>query len=764
MKMIVHYYMNFVRRIDVKKLKTWFNEKVKTWFCVNKISKTRYIVSAVIAALLALLSVFIYSFGYIHVIISFLAWTGVFFAALICPLEVKNEMPYSARAVFMLLLTMLEFMLMQNTISCGTISLSPLLFLINCLILLGVKSLVWAASGSMKAGAIVSLAVSYVIAVADYIVVQARGFEIQFSDLSSVGTAMDVAGGYLKMDFFPAMRFSVVTGLIYLCLLIVTKFPKREFSKKQLVFSASPILLSVLCVCMVFNQSMSKPLGITDKYWQYRGSELNGFFVNIVYSASATRICEPFEYFLGEGDNVTSLNDILHNEPEEDTTETDPPETEPSVPVISPDVDDEEKKPHVIVVMNETFSDIESVAASLGVELTTETGEEVLPYFHSLTDEAPNIIKGEAIASVYGGNTANSEFEFLTGMSMAFLPRNTVAYNLYLNENNTFGIVESFKEAGYTTIGMHPENRVNWKRDTVYSEYYGFDRTYFIDDFGELTEEDMYRTHVSDKAVYEKIIELYENREEDETLFTFAITMQNHGGYQTKDFNYEVKVNDANKVANEYFTSVSHSDSDLEYLISYFEEADEEVIILFFGDHQPSCTHIREKILGVTEDSTDAERLAQYRVPYFYWSNEDIESDVPKTTSLNFLSGYLMDMCGVEKTVFQEFVTTINSEVMAINALGWLDYDFNFTPLSYGGEIENAYLNWYSSLQYNALFDNNKLVELFSHNAESIQGDGSTAPETDEDGNLVTDNETLPEEPVDYETDEYGNTLGEEPN
>ena len=41
-------------------------------------------------------------------------------------------------------------------------------------------------------------------------------------------------------------------------------------------------------------------------------------------------------------------------------------------------------------------------------------------------------MSGTTYASIVGGQTANTEYEFLTGNSMAFLPKGTVAFQLYL--------------------------------------------------------------------------------------------------------------------------------------------------------------------------------------------------------------------------------------------------------------------------------------------------------------------------------------------
>lgn len=77
---------------------------------------------------------------------------------------------------------------------------------------------------------------------------------------------------------------------------------------------------------------------------------------------------------------------------------------------------------NLIVIMNESFSDL---TETFGLE----TNEDPMPFLHGLTE---NTVKGTAYSSVFGGTTANSEFEFLTGNTMAFLPDGTVPFQMYV--------------------------------------------------------------------------------------------------------------------------------------------------------------------------------------------------------------------------------------------------------------------------------------------------------------------------------------------
>ena len=119
--------------------------------------------------------------------------------------------------------------------------------------------------------------------------------------------------------------------------------------------------------------------------------------------------------------------------------------------------------PNIVVIMNEAFSD-------LSVWGDFATSEEVMPFFKSLQQEA---VGGELYVSVKGGNTANTEFEFLTGDTMGFLPKGSIPYQQYINDE-TPSLASYLKTLGYSTTAIHPYNRTGWDRDTVY-EKFGFD-------------------------------------------------------------------------------------------------------------------------------------------------------------------------------------------------------------------------------------------------------------------------------------------------
>ena len=67
--------------------------------------------------------------------------------------------------------------------------------------------------------------------------------------------------------------------------------------------------------------------------------------------------------------------------------------------------------------------------------------------------------------------------------------------------------------------------------------------------------------------------------------------MQNHSSYTESfdNFHPDIKVEGTDSAAlNNYLSLMKLSDEALQELITYFEGQDEETIIVFFGDHQPT--------------------------------------------------------------------------------------------------------------------------------------------------------------------------------
>ena len=351
--------------------------------------------------------------------------------------------------------------------------------------------------------------------------------------------------------------------------------------------------------------------------------------------------------------------------------------------------------PNIIVIMNEAFSDL-SVLGDF------ETNEDYMPFLHSLMQEGtPNTISGHLNVSVLGGNTANTEFEFLTGNTMAFLPQGSVAYQQYVKSND-YSIATYLKSKGYDTIAMHPYNASGWDRDKVYP-LLGFDTFYSLKDWVNPVK---IRKYVSDQSCYDKIIELYEQKDANTPFFLFNVTMQNHSSYSEEYDNFHPDITvegTSSKILPNYLSLIKLSDQALENLIEYFSQADEDTIIVFFGDHQPSNSVAAPvwKINGRSGDSlTEEEEALRYKVPFIIWANYDIEAASSVETSANYLGAHVLRAAGLPLYDYRNYLSQLEGQYPVLTAIRAENAQGISTPVK---DVKNT-LQDYMTLQYYNIF------------------------------------------------------------
>lgn len=522
--------------------------------------------------------------------------------------------------------------------------------------------------------AILSHTFFILMAFVNYYVYLFRENEFIFADIRSIGTGLSVVGKY-KLEL-SERGWQVIIASIVFCL--VAGLFRIRFKRAYLMRLLSGTLMVWLCLVISLETE-----GMNTETWEQKGSYRNGYVLNFVLSARDSFVAAPEDYEL---ESIVELEQ-LYPEKEE-----------------NPLGDTLEKQPTIIVVMSESFADLQVIGEF-------ETNEPLTPFLDSLTE---NTIKGYALSSVFGAKTPNSEWEFMTGGSMAFLPSGSVVYQQYLSDTPS-SMVSTLKNEGYTCVAMHPYYETGWSRNLVYPNL-GFDESYFLDYFDQTQ---LVREYISDEELYNKIIDRYENRKVNESLFIMSISMQNHGGYTTTYDNFEeeyYKIGRSYTDANQYFSLIRKSDDALREFISYFENVDEPVEIVFFGDHQPSLNRKFYEILNGKGLSglTMAELEALYTVPFFVWTNYDTPEETVEITSLNFLSSIALERAGIDLPPYNQFMLDLMEVIPAINARGYYSLEkekYIYVDSALGKELE--WLTKYENLQYNGLFDAKNKSDIF---------------------------------------------------
>lgn len=236
----------------------------------------------------------------------------------------------------------------------------------------------------------------------NYFVYQFRGNEFSFGDLKATSTGLSVAANY-KFVLEDRAVYVILLSMIYVAFIRKLNF---EFKKKWM------LRISAFAAALV----MGIYVGIAAEdtvmeSWEQKGTYRNGYILNFVLSIRDSFVAEPDGYSKDVVEEISKEYPALENKGSEDD-------------------------PTIIVIMNESFADL-SVISHYGFETT----EEVTPFFDSMDT---NVIKGYALSSVFGAKTPDSEWEFLTGNSMAFLPSGSVPYQQYMSKK-PYSLVSTLK-------------------------------------------------------------------------------------------------------------------------------------------------------------------------------------------------------------------------------------------------------------------------------------------------------------------------------
>ncbi|EEG52040.1 arylsulfatase [[Clostridium] asparagiforme DSM 15981] len=537
----------------------------------------------------------------------------------------------------------------------------------------------------------------YLISLAEAFVVAFRGRPIMFWDVFALRTAMSVSGNY-SFVITRAMKLAFL-GLLAVNLLAWVLPLRVKGRKQRLLFAGGSAGLAVGFGLWFFGY-LAPAWGLGINMWAVNETyQEYGYVLSTAVSFryavkkkpegySQARIRQIYEEIIGEDEELLASNGDVGMNAEGDIT-----------PV------------NIICIMNESLADLKTAG-------DFETNREYFPFLNSLEE---NAVRGSLCVPVFGSMTSNTEFEFLTGDSMALLPSNCIAYQFYIHPG-TYGLTSTLKDQGYRPVVVHPYPRENWNRDESYRNM-GFDDFLDIEDFegsGEL------RNYVSDRANYEKLIELVEAKENpSDRLFLFNVTMQNHGGYESAYENFDQEIWLTGDLEGKYpktdqfLSLMKASDDALEYLIGYFEQSGEPTMIVMFGDHQPSVEDgFFDEIAGQpSEQVPDSQRIMWYETPFLIWTNYEMKSEDKGSMGAVYLSSEVLKRAGLSMTPFNRFMLEMEEQLPVIHPLGCYDREGNYYTWEAVAGEQSPYrklMSDYQCLVYNHCFDANTYEKMFT--------------------------------------------------
>lgn len=296
--------------------------------------------------------------------------------------------------------------------------------------------------------------------------------------------------------------------------------------------------------------------------------------------------------------------------------------------------------PNVVFIMSESFSDFR-VFDSLNIDKDIYSG------FDSVASEG---YVGNCVVPTFGGYTTRTEFELLTGLPTYAINTPSVPQNLLKKQKVINTIPSYFKTLGYNTAYIHPFSKTFYDRYTLYTEY-GFDNLYFDDSMTVETEN--FRRYISDKSVFNEIKSVLKSNKSPS--YIFATTMQNHQPYYAETAEGEDQLS-------YYLAGVKETSDQLREFTNWLKDFDEDVILVFVGDHFPFFTpddNVYDR-LAVSDNNADL----IYNQKYIMWNNYDssIFDKNINTISAFYIPFVLIDLINSKKTDFIETMQRLMNE------------------------------------------------------------------------------------------------------
>lgn len=535
-------------------------------------------------------------------------------------------------------------------------TIGPQFWLVELALVAGAVVASWLMGGrrpALVAPVVVALAV---VGMLQHYVITFRGTSILPSDLFATSTALSVSGGYTY-----GLSDTMLMGFLALSLGLMALAHLRPGCRRMPQDLVACAVVVGAMVALVFVPSYGTVFGAQIDYWWSKDwYERQGFLPSFVFAWQDLAVPVPEGYSpqaAQEAQDALAGRELADKDVQA--------RREASTAQFA------SRMPNIIAIQNETFCDL-STFDGLG------NGYQGPAFWREGMPDA--LARGEFAVSVYGGGTCNTEFEFLTGNSLAFVGTAKYPFTMY-DLTVADSMPRQLGELGYRTVGMHPNVASNWNRDRAY-EQLGFEEFLCIDDFQGAEE---FHTHVSDWATYDKSLSLL--RESDEPVFVFDVTMQNHSGYDTGSVPEDMLPGYAidglddedNGELNEFLACIEQSDRALERLVGSLRELDEPTVVVMYGDHHPWFSEaVNDQLFPAEDPLVHAERIHQ--TTYVVWANYDVAGGRPSAdgnddTSADLLAAMTLDAMGAPLSGFQQAQLGARHEIRALNADGFLGAD-----------------------------------------------------------------------------------------
>jgi len=369
-----------------------------------------------------------------------------------------------------------------------------------------------------------------------------------------------------------------------------------------------------------------------------------------------------------------------------------------------------DRLPNVIVIMSEAWMDPT-------VWPNVEFSQDPAPNFRRLSAEHRS---GNVVVPVFGGGTANTEFEFLTG-SAIFFTGSAMSFPFeqterFFSRDIPTALPWLFRANGYRAVAVHPYYETFFRRNHNYP-LLGFQAFYTMEDMPDAPIRGYF---ISDEYFTDRIIvQIDQANADDVPLFLFGISMQNHWGFTAEKYagiDLDVTASSPRltrhelEQVNSYLQGVFDADYHLGRLIEHIEEGDVPTMVVFFGDHLPVLgvrsndifEHIGFLDSRYTFNWYADDLRAAHSVPYLIWTNFEVCQEPLGDISTYFLGAVVARDSGIVLNQYYSYLLALFQYFRALTEHQYADRYGNFSRIA-SWILSEPHVQAFQALQHSNL-------------------------------------------------------------
>jgi phosphoglycerol transferase MdoB-like AlkP superfamily enzyme len=212
------------------------------------------------------------------------------------------------------------------------------------------------------------------------------------------------------------------------------------------------------------------------------------------------------------------------------------------------------------------------------------------------------------LSPVFGGYTANAEFEALCGFPVV---KDAVKFERDLS-NDVPCLPRILAGLGYTTIASHPNVPVFWNRVNAYRRI-GFETYWSLADFQQV---DMVREFMSDASLYKQVLDKLEPMlSSGKPLLDYIVTYFGHWNYPLRGARVPlIKTDSRVPEVGSYANTAYYKARELMDFLKVLRQRDPDSLIVVFGDHPP---FLGENFAGYAESGVLATKRNEFTPKMF---------------------------------------------------------------------------------------------------------------------------------------------------